>query len=60
MVNDPEAAEVILVVGEGVITDSLLAQLEAVRENKTLIFLGPSFAGMGAILNQERWCPYGR
>jgi hypothetical protein len=59
-VNDPAAAEVILVVGGGVITDSLLTQVEVVRENKIMIFLGPSFAGLSSLLNQERWCPYGR
>ena len=60
VVNDPAAAEVVLVIGDGVIIDSLLLQVEALRGNKTMLFIGPTFAGLGALCNQERWCPYGR
>jgi hypothetical protein len=58
--HTPEEAEVILVVADGAIAPSTADLIERWRGKKRMIFLGPSFPGLCAMLNLEHWCPYGR
>jgi hypothetical protein len=60
LVHSPEEAEVILVVADGAIAPSTADLIERWRGKKRMIFLGPSFPGLCAMLNLEHWCPYGR
>lgn len=55
----PEDADVLLVTGPGLISDEGLAMVEGAQGKKRVIFLGPSTAGVAALLGIEHWCPYG-
>jgi len=59
-VDSPEAADLLLVAGDGMTTDAGVACIDEYRGRKRMIFLGPSTAGVGGLLNLEHWCPYGR
>ncbi|WP_319378965.1 hypothetical protein [uncultured Methanocorpusculum sp.] len=55
-----EDAEVVLVTGDALLSDDLLAEIdEAVVLEKELLFLGPSCTGVAALLGKKSWCPYG-
>jgi hypothetical protein len=56
----PEEAEVILVVADGAIASSTADLVDQFQGKKRMIFLGPSFPGLCALMNLEHWCPYGR
>jgi len=58
--DSPEAADLILVAGDGMTTDAGVACIDNFRGKKRMIFLGPSTAGVSGLLNFEHWCPYGR
>ncbi len=60
LVDASEKAEVILVVSDGAIAPSTADQIDTWRGHKRMIFLGPSFPGLCALLDLEHWCPYGR
>ncbi|MGB4236044.1 MAG: hypothetical protein WBJ52_08295 [Methanoregulaceae archaeon] len=60
MVTDPDQADVILVVGDGLIepgTGDLLARYSG---KKRIILLSPSTAGVGVLLGCYHWCPFGK
>jgi hypothetical protein len=56
----PEEAGVILVVADGAIAPATADRIDFWRGKKRMIFLGPSFPGLCALLNLVHWCPYGR
>ncbi len=58
--DSPEAADLILVAGDGMTTDAGVACIDGFRGKKRMIFLGPSTAGVSGLLCLEHWCPYGR
>ncbi len=60
MVDSPEAADLILVAGDGMTTDEGTACIDDYRGKKQMIFLGPSTAGVCGLLDLKHWCPYGR
>ena len=60
LVDTPDAADIILVAGDGMTSDSGVACIDEYREKKRMIFLGPSAAGASGLLCLEHWCPYGR
>ncbi|MDD3071633.1 MAG: hypothetical protein PHX88_10615 [Methanoculleus horonobensis] len=60
IVDTPEAADILLVGGDGMTSDAGVACIDEYREKKRMIFLGPSAAGVGGLINLEHWCPYGR
>ncbi|KUG21390.1 MAG: hypothetical protein KO206_07945 [Methanomicrobiaceae archaeon] len=60
LVDDPASADLLLVVGDGLISDEGLAAIHAHLGKKRVIFVGPSTAGVSGLLNLEHWCPYGR
>jgi len=60
VVDSPEAADLLLVAGDGMTTDTGVACIDEYRGKKRMIFLGPSAAGVCGLLNLEHWCPYGR
>lgn len=60
IVDTPEAAEILLVGGDGMTSDAGVACIEEYREKKRTIFLGPSAAGVSGLIDLEHWCPYGR
>jgi hypothetical protein len=56
----PEEADVILVVGDGLIepgTGDLLARSAG---KKRILFLSPSTAGVSALMGCSHWCPFGK
>ncbi|TAJ45662.1 hypothetical protein [Methanofollis fontis] len=57
--DDPAAADVVLVTGPGLIEADALAAVEGALQDRRVIFLGPSTAGVAALLKHEHWCPYG-
>ena len=60
LVDNPEGADLILVPGDGILSDEGNAVLEEYRGRKRMIFLGPETAGVCSLLNLEHWCPFGR
>ncbi len=60
IVADPDQAEIILVVGDGLIgpgTGELLARYAG---KKLIFLLAPSTAGVSALLGCTHWCPFGK
>ncbi|MDK2975457.1 MAG: hypothetical protein PWP08_1828 [Methanofollis sp.] len=58
-IDDSADADVVLVVGPGLIATDSLAAVEGALGKKRLICLGPSTAGVATLLSIEHWCPYG-
>jgi len=54
------SADVIVVGGDGLVTEAGLATIDEFRGKKRIVFLGPSASGVCALLNLEHWCPYGQ
>ncbi|HJJ30332.1 MAG TPA: hypothetical protein VJ857_00200 [Methanocorpusculum sp.] len=55
-----EEADVIVVTGDALLDNDLLAEIdEAIQLEKELLFVGPSCAGVAALLGKKFWCPYG-
>jgi len=59
IVTDPESADIILINGEGTIEPVTGDIVSKYRENKTVLVLGPSTAGIASLEKIERFCPYG-
>jgi hypothetical protein len=60
VVNDADAAEVILIVGDGLIQPGTGELIKKYRGLKRILFLSPSTGGVSALLGCEHWCPFGR
>ncbi|NLZ31149.1 MAG: hypothetical protein GX885_10510 [Methanomicrobiales archaeon] len=60
VVDSPEAADLILVAGDGMISDEGVTCIDDYLGKKRMIFLGPSTAGVTCLMDLEHWCPYGR
>jgi hypothetical protein len=60
VVNDPEAAEILLFVGDGMIQPGTGDLIKKYRGVKRVIFLAPSTGGVSSLLGCEHWCPFGR
>jgi hypothetical protein len=56
----PETADVLLVVGDGLIADGTGDLIVRWKGKKKIVFLGPSPSGVSALEGCEHWCPYGR
>ncbi|RBQ23478.1 MAG: hypothetical protein ALMCE001_17450 [Methanocorpusculum sp. MCE] len=55
-----EDADVVLVTGDALLNTDHLGEIdEAIHLEKELLFLGPSCAGVVALLGKKAWCPYG-
>lgn len=59
LVQDPQAADVILINGEGLIKMDTGNLIASTKEGTRIICLGPSTAGIARLQNLEHWCPYG-
>jgi hypothetical protein len=57
--NNPDFADRILVNNEGLIAAGTGDIIEKYRENKAVLLLGPSTAGIASLEKLERFCPYG-
>lgn len=57
--DDPAEADVVLVFGPGLVAGESLAVVEEALDKKRVICVGPSTAGVAALLGIEHWCPYG-
>ena len=56
----PEDADIVVVTGDGLLEEDLLTEIdEAVLLEKEILFVGPSCAGISALLGKKYWCPYG-
>jgi len=60
LVADPEKADLLLVLGHGLVTDAGLAAVEGAGEGRETLLLGPSTGGVAMLLECAHWCPYGR
>jgi hypothetical protein len=56
----PEEAHIIFVSGDGLVSDEGVALQEQYLDEKEFIYLGPSTAGVAALLDLKHWCPFGR
>jgi hypothetical protein len=59
IVDNPDIADCILVNNEGLIAEGTGDLIEKYRENKMVLLLGPSTAGIASLERLERFCPYG-
>lgn len=57
--EDPGSADLILVTGEGLISPEGGRLLASYGEEKPMLFLSPSTAGVANLLGCDHWCPYG-
>lgn len=60
VVDSPEKAGVILVVGDGLIEPGTSELLARYAGKKRIILLAPSTAGVSALLGCTHWCPFGK
>jgi len=60
VVDDPGAADLILVNGDAMISPEAEPVLGMWTGKKRVLFLGPSTAGTCSLLRCEHYCPYGR
>jgi len=58
--GNPPDADVILINGEGLITEKTGDIVETWKNTKRIICIGPSTAGIARLYDIEHWCPYGR
>lgn len=58
--ESPAGADVILIVGDGLIAEGTGDLVAGNRGKKRILFLGPSTAGVSALEGCRHWCPYGR
>ena len=59
IVDNPDIADCILVNNEGLIAEGTGDLIEKYQENKVVLLLGPSTAGIASLERLERFCPYG-
>jgi hypothetical protein len=57
--NDPEAAEIILITADGLISIGTGDLVEQYKKTKRIICAGPSTAGTARLHEIEHWCPFG-
>ena len=60
VVQAPEMADVILIGCEGIIAPGTGDIFEEFHNDKTIICIGSSVAGVAKLSNIDHWCPYGR
>jgi hypothetical protein len=60
VVSEADAADFILIVGDGLIQPGTGELIEKFRGLKRILFLSPSTGGASALLGCEHWCPFGR
>ncbi|WP_440949244.1 hypothetical protein [Methanosphaerula subterraneus] len=60
VVDTPDAADLLLVSGDGIIGEQGMALIDLYREKKEILLLAPSTAGVAAMQKFPHWCPYGR
>lgn len=53
-------AEIVIINGEGIIGKDTGNIIEANRNGRRIICVGPSTAGIARLYELEHWCPYGR
>lgn len=58
--EDIAKAEIILINGEGLISEGTGDIIEMYKKTKRVICIGPSTAGIARLYEIEHWCPYGR
>lgn len=60
VVSDPDSADVILISGEGMITEGTGDLIERYKGEKRILCVGSSVAGVCRLHLLEHWCPYGK
>ncbi|MCP1662642.1 MAG: hypothetical protein D5R99_05435 [Methanocalculus sp. MSAO_Arc1] len=56
----PEEADIIIIAGDGLVSDEGVAIQDQYLETKEFVFLGPSTAGVCSLMDLKHWCPFGR
>jgi hypothetical protein len=59
IVSDPDQADVILIGGEGLITQGTGDLIEHYKGKKRVLCIGSSVGGVSRLHMLEHWCPYG-
>jgi hypothetical protein len=60
VIQDPAAADVILISSEGMIAPGTGDLIEHYKGKKQVLCIGSSVAGVSRLHRLEHWCPYGR
>jgi len=60
LVSDPEAAEIILLNGEGITLPGTGDLLERNHSSTSVVCIGSSAAGVARLHEIRHWCPYGK
>jgi hypothetical protein len=59
LVDDPQAADVILITGEGLLDDTVSEIVHMYKGKKRILCIGPSTSGVAALERLDRFCPFG-
>ena len=59
LVETPEEADILLFNGEGITEQEAGDLIDASRDPKRIICLGPSVSGIARLHQLEHWCPFG-
>lgn len=60
IVDTPDAADLLLISGDGMISEEGMAVIDLYRDKKEVLLLAPSTAGVAKMQKFPHWCPYGR
>lgn len=60
LADETGEAGVMLVLGQGLVTDAGLDEVERAKPDTEVLMVGPSTGGTAALLDLPHWCPYGR
>ncbi|MEI7433131.1 MAG: hypothetical protein WCJ93_02630 [Methanomicrobiales archaeon] len=59
-VEKMEDAEVIVINGDGLVSDVAVRSITCPYPGKEIFFIGPSTSGVAGMKKIQHWCPYGR
>jgi hypothetical protein len=59
LVENIEEAEIIIVNGDGLVSDEGVRSITCLCPGKELLFIGPSTSGVAVMQKISHWCPYG-
>jgi hypothetical protein len=60
IVSSPDLADILIVTGEGLVSQKEIGKIGEYGLTKKVLLVGPSTAGVSALVRYAHWCPYGR
>lgn len=60
MVHSPDLADILIITGEGLVSQKETGKIGEYGKTKKILLVGPSTAGVTALVGFAHWCPHGR